>query len=522
VNRAVGILFLAALVASFGAPTVARATHLSLGDVDDFRDRLVSEGYLRFGAFGTPGEERSGWTDIRHPAHVANTPLAITDTRLGFDRSDRYVQVHNKVITIDNQTPNPQMLRDYNYAGQIYAQAGLSVLSTGVQAQIFGFLVSLPVNTTGVLGSEQATIQGFFRQSAPIVNNYYVTSLERATVFSTTPLDGSAILPSDSATTHGIMIADIPLIGDADVFAHELGHFLLDAARFPGSEVHSPRPTDLMALGGARTTPAATSKYGRNALVPNGGPPREPGRQNGPQLGIVSHFDARLDNGDHQISTLLASPFVIREDNIHAGDRADFDWVEDNVFLEQIGGAADNHPGAADGLIWSIGAIGTAHPDPDHDHGDWGELPLGAFQGSSFRVFDVVSQISRYADMDRNGVSWSVRDSALDYLVEVSADGADWVRVPQPSKVFLKGWTSASDAENFLARWRSPIDARFVRISNLVDSGHDGNVQIDAIIAGTAEVPVPAPGTILLVGVGVAIATLWQRHKRRPRGGHAG
>lgn len=487
--------------------SVAHGTHITVRDVDDFRDRLVLEGYLDFGTFGKPGEERSGWTDIRHPAYLANTPLAVTDRKLGFDRSDRQVKVHNKVVTVSNQAPNPQMLRDYNYAGQIYAQAGISVLSTGTQGENFGFLVDLPVNTTGVLGSEQDTIQRFFRQSAPIVNNYYVKSLERSTVFSTTPLDGSTIQPSDSATTHGIMIADIPLVGDADVFAHELGHFLLDSARFSGADVHSPIATDLMAVAGVRTTPTASSKYGLSAVDPNGGPPRQPGRQNGPLLGGVDHFGAALDNASNQISNLVNSPFVIHEDNIHAGDRADFDWVEDNFYLEQIGGKADNHPGF-DKMIWSIGPISTPHPDPDHDHGDWNELPLDAFRGSSFRVFDVISQISRYADMDRKGNDWSMRESALDYLVDVSADGTNWVEVPEPSTVFIRGWGSASDAENYVARWQSPIAAQYVRITSVGGFGHDGNTQIDAIIAGTAEVP--EPGTAPLLGLALAIGAVWR------------
>lgn len=66
-------------------------------------------------------------------------------------------------------------------------------------------------------------------------------------------------------------------------------------------------------------------------------------------------------------------------------------------------------------------------------------------------------------------------------------------------RVFVEGWTTDSAAENWVARWESPIDARFVRISALPNLvfGHDANVQIDAVIAA-----VPAPGAALLAMIG--------------------
>jgi hypothetical protein len=499
--------FFAAVVLAYVATgSVAHGSHItSLRDVNGFRDRLVREGYLDFGTFRIPGEERTGWTDIRHPAYEANTNLAITDRKLGFDRSDHQVKVSNKLITVSNQAPSPQIARDYNFAGQIYAQAGVSVLSTGSEGFHFGNAADLPVNISFPgAGNEQNRIQGTLRQGAPIVNNYYVKSLSRGS--STDAIDGSTLVPSEFAN-HGTMIADV---AGHDVFAHELGHFLLDEGLFPGEKFHSPLLNDLMADGADRKLPGPAPKYGPLAASPNGGPPFQPGKQNGPKLGIVDHFIAALDTGGTQISKIRNSPFVTNEDNHpHAGDRADFDWVEDNFYLEAIGGKADNHPDI-DKMIWSIGAIGTPHPDPDHDHGDWAELPYDAFQGSSFRVFDVISQISRYTDMDISTVDnlWSMRESALDYSVEVSADAVNWITLLEPSKVFIQGWTSASDAENYLARWQSPIAAKYVRIAGLNTSGHDGNTQIDAIIAGTSQVP--EPGTALLVGAAFGIAALWR------------
>ena len=50
--------------------------------------------------------------------------------------------------------------------------------------------------------------------------------------------------------------------------------------------------------------------------------------------------------------------------------------------------------------------------------------------------------------------------------------------------VFVDGWTTASQADNFVARWAAPFPATRVRISAAPLAGaHDGNAQIDAILA---------------------------------------
>ncbi len=87
-------------------------------------------------------------------------------------------------------------------------------------------------------------------------------------------------------------------------------------------------------------------------------------------------------------------------------------------------------------------------------------------------------------DVDAEG-DRSLRDSVLDYLLEFSVDGIGWV-AGTVEEVFIDGWTFNSAAEDWVARWLSPVDAHFVRISKLITNGHDGNTQIDAIIAATA------------------------------------
>jgi hypothetical protein len=84
--------------------------------------------------------------------------------------------------------------------------------------------------------------------------------------------------------------------------------------------------------------------------------------------------------------------------------------------------------------------------------------------------------------------------------------------------VFTKGWTNASVADDFLARWVSPIDARFVRIQAVpgpINNPHDRNVQIDAIIASmNVATYIPEPNTFALLLVGVA-AVAARRVRRR-------
>ena len=110
---------------------------------------------------------------------------------------------------------------------------------------------------------------------------------------------------------------------------------------------------------------------------------------------------------------------------------------------------------------------------------------------------DVVSQIAWWTDMDVGADgNWSLRESALDYTLQFSADGINW-RAGTVRKVFIEGWTTNSDAENWIARWESPVDAKFVRISELIVNGHDGNAQIDAII-------VPEPTALAILAMGAA------------------
>ena len=117
-----------------------------------------------------------------------------------------------------------------------------------------------------------------------------------------------------------------------------------------------------------------------------------------------------------QVNRVFNDPEVFNwldhpDDNaFHHGDRADFDWIGDDIKLESaeesaLGISADNHPGS-DFMVWEIGDIApSSHPAKDannggHYHDTWGELALDKFEGEFFRSVDVVSQVTTYADSD--------------------------------------------------------------------------------------------------------------------------
>lgn len=514
--RRIVLLTLLAAIGSLSSSSTAVAEHITgTRDHAGVRNQLgPTQGYLSYHLQAPFGEERTGWTDVRHPANDGSTFVDpnsgqqlkdLKDTSLGYDRSDFFVDVNNKIVTIDRapgtpgggtETANPNIPRDYDFANQIWAQAGISVLNTGVQNVDHSTgnaagnnVVQSPVNIGPPFPDDQDMIQAQNRQASPVVNNWYATS----GVDSNGGVLRGITTPPTSATD-GTMIFDNAA---NDTFAHELGHYLLDGYEFtnPGDTAHSPLANDLMASGSLpRNLPTAAQKGQGNTA------PSDPGRPNGANLGKVDHLDANVRlNGMGaavgQIQAVQESAFVQRNPHptnaLLFGDRADFDWVEDNFNLERAGGNADNHPGAFDDMIWKIGpTAGSAHPG--HDHGNWlggnePELTLGGFTQDNFRLVDVVSQIARYTDMDIDAAgNWSPRESALDYLLEFSQNATDWV-AGVATDVFIEGWTARSTADNFVARWQSPVDAQYVRIRADPLDGHDGNAQIDAIIAAQLE-----------------------------------
>lgn len=509
---------IAALMLVTVAPA-ALATHIPTNlDVHGLRTSLGSkEGYLSFRHAGPVfnGEERTGWTDIRHPVLDGTT-----DNKRGYDWSDNQVSVltHNVNAPGGNSTVTAALRRqDFDVANAAYAQAGITVRQEKNITINGNDLVN---DATGNAEPSLSVLFGTNRSAnANTVNQYYVDDIPEDPPSPTRLTRGYALPPIYASRggyanggsnnnppppggfpnfNSGFAVSDATRIqagNGTSTFAHELGHMLLDDYRFsPSPKFHSGTADDLMAT--RPTHPGLVAKDGGIFGL------RDPGQHVG-NIGTHSHLGEKVTQmggttAVTQTEAMYRSSYVQRADNgFTHGDRADFDWVEDNISMELGTTTGDNHPGV-DFMVWEIGNVApSAHNG--HDHDSWGELALQTYVGDTFRIVDVISQIARYADMDVDAAgNWSRRESALDYLLDFSFDGVKWV-AGKAIKVFEDGWTLASDAEDYVARWLSPIDAKFVRVAGYPLGGtHDGNVQIDAIIAA-----VPEPETIILFASGL-------------------
>ncbi len=497
-------------------------------DVNLIRPRMPDEGYLAYRHGNGGGEERTGWTDVRLPALLPAYSSLSTDPKRGHDYSDQMIRVLTHYANEVNKTNETTALTraiDYKVANASLAQAGLTVRSAGHVA-VPGLEIPPP--------GEESVVSVLFRQgrstSPGVINAYYVGSIGG---------DYGISLPPDYSLKNGYndgfavadSARDLSNFGSS-TFAHELVHYLLDEnlfGTFPNRSVHSPKPNDLMhespkdpnALEGK--SPSYGSAFGV----------RKAGRKNG-KVGGLTLLEADVTDEDgNSLSQIQAihkkNGYISRDDNGDLfGDRADFDWVEDNPFLTLEGSPPDFHAGP-DALEWEIGTVKTSDhrhksslDDFAHDHSDWGELSGTSYNKSFFWTVDIVSQITRYADMDvGSDGQWSAREAALDYTFpEFSKDGKTWL-MGTLINVFVPGWTNRSLAENYIARWRAPFPARYVRVAAAGaggPAGHDWNTQIDAIIASPVKVPtVPEPSSFTLAGLGCLLAaSTWRRHRGKP------
>lgn len=512
------------------------STNLDLAGTRSAWQLGPNQGYLSFVKTDPPrplGEERTGWTDARHPAFDATR-----DNLRGFDFSDFSVRVATHTVTDTNgdlgvaNVTAARIRNDFDVANAAYAQAGISIFHAGNTASNANDIVNqaVPAGRIPPFAAGDTTLEptlsnvlGVDRNAdANVINQYYVNNTPGNRGYALPPTyaarggyvysgnDNAAILPGAPVFNTGFATADTAV---ADTFAHELGHFLHDTNRFTtGNTFHSSDNNDLMGNGGTRNIPSLLSKDGGTFGM------KDVGRQNG-NLGARSHLSENLTNlaGGGTINqgrSLNASPFVNHVDRANfAGDVADFDWVEDSWHLEDQAGQSDNHPGNRENLYFLPGAINhSAHTD--HDHHNWGELGLNAYAGATFKYADVVSVVGRYVDMDVDGSGdWSKRESALDYLVEFSADGTNWL-AGTAIAVFTEGWTTAASSEDFLARWESPVDATILRIRAVFTGtgGHDGNTQIDAVIVAS-QVPEPMMGGLGAIFIS-ALALRWRKSSR--------
>jgi Ca2+-binding RTX toxin-like protein len=381
--------------------------------------------------------------------------------------------------------------------------------------------------------------------------------------------DANGIVEQD-ANGNPIRRTELPI--SPDVFAHELGHYLLSTA----SGKHHEHAITTVKDGGAHVN-AAVQRWRRNLLgtpgreLPDGPYYRDSSvlrswvqetingvkrdrtltklgdndvaksapLRVGPVHGVIGGYsllDAEIKTFTKIGGVWTAAPtnilqpeafhrsdVVVRkstEDVASWGDRVDFYWLEDNEATEKIIGADTGNVAQSefrDYLVfemneaeWLRGPVASqAIPQ-----GKWLDDVAVRFKDRAFdndngyfNYVDVVSNIARYADndFDADTVSWQPKSAALDYRVmfcDSEEPGMNCHGTPNGWRSgelyaeFSEGWTKNSKADDFVARWKAkakydsagkPVayPAKKVMIlPNHSDGRSDGNLQIDAIIAG--------------------------------------
>jgi hypothetical protein len=552
-----------------GRSAPLRADHLGGVDVAGIRTKLDNkEGYLRYDLDrekGRFGHEWSGWVDVRHPSLAGPK-----NTVLGYDRSDRFVKLQTTILK-DNTgaVAEADRVNDFHFANKAFGyQAGVTVLETATRTVVspaagkpntFDFPLTHGLGPQAGLPKEEQSIMANNNAGPPVIDIYYAKSLASgalAETFYPTFLGG--------AKDDGLFMANYNAATKAnkanDTLGHELYHFLGD-----GKAIHQPIPgepfTDKNKNG--KFDPgepfkdfgfdgkAGTGDFGegdgkfqgadashsfdeRNIVYPFASAPKDI-KEVGPTLaagvgGKMQITSAQVEQIFKDADVTPFFPDKQRGDNPKAGHKVDWDFVTDHsqfasdgttFGLENVGSGADFHNGL-DRLYWKIGNTeASLHLAPDannggHDHtglGEFGATP--DFAGPFFRTADIFSIIARYSDGDIGADPLSLRNRALDYDLWFG----DGTRIEPGILVntFVEGWTLNSKADNYVARWVSPFDAKeiFIKAHPFNDKGHDGIAHIDAIIVSTH--PVPEPSSFVLLGVGGLSLVGYVLRQRRKR-----
>lgn len=472
-NSASRVFLTASLLLVVSFSTIRDATGGAMMVVPGVRNALPGEGLLEFKPnpdAGDYGEEWTGWVDIRHPALGGGTNVMNP-----YDRSDRVVDVKTITVT-DNAgtTAMPSINRDFHYANKIWMQMGVTVLEeetdtlthNGAQAPAQTF----PFNT----GAEDDAMKIFERSANPsAVNLYYIQSYTNANLLglASPPVNFGGNVPRND----GIGMVDAAL---DNTMAHELGHMVLNG----DNSIHMGAPNIMAPVNNNRTF---------SQIGPVGGQDTFTNAQVGaaftaPAMGMPNSNNAGLvqrNSADHRY-----------------GNRVDWDFVVDHISIEGVLNA-DNYPGFGDSLYFEPGFAQTGFDSQDHNHEGLGVfMQPGDYMMETFRTADVFSLGLLYSDYDHNaaGVE-SLMEAALDYEVTFRAgDGS--LAQGQIMQIFEEGWSATTNADNFLARWWSPIDAVGVFITAKTGGGYDGIAQIDAIIVSN----IPEPATLAFLATATA------------------
>ena len=207
--------------------------------------------------------------------------------------------------------------------------------------------------------------------------------------------------------------------------------------------------------------------------------------------------------------------------DMYAGDRADFDYVQEHHADEVAGAGLSNHPGAIGMLGFTIG---TTVPSPHitgtpgvgaHMHsvaetvaGGFPELVLPDFEGVQIGAVDVFSITS----VGVEDGEFTPRDAALDYEMWFVNSETGQSTPGAPIHVFVQGWTNLTTADNYIARWVPTTGGRWdtVALDPIKGAPHDRVIEIDAVVAANSTL-VPAlgtPGLAILMGLLAACALL--------------
>ena len=174
-----------------------------------------------------------------------------------------------------------------------------------------------------------------------------------------------------------------------------------------------------------------------------------------------------------------------------AGDRTDFDWVQENRALE-LAGIGNHQPGPFGAMGWVMGptemsphfdtGVGAAHAHSDQ------EIPPGALPHLNnqdcpvefFEGVDVFSIISDEEDSDS-----TARNAALDYVVDFGNTATGAFSSGVATVVFIPGWTAVTGIDDFVARWMptTPGFYNMIAIEPAFASNgdHDEVTEIDAV-----------------------------------------
>jgi hypothetical protein len=209
----------------------------------------------------------------------------------------------------------------------------------------------------------------------------------------------------------------------------------------------------------------------------------------------------------------------VGDSDIVAGDRADFDWVQENRPCE-TGGPGPcfnplpvNHPGMTGAMGWTVG---VTEPSPHVDPGTGGahghsiaELPPGPlpvlpnvdYPFPFFRGADVFSVISIEQDATIELGTPGSREAALDYVLDFGNTVTGFSSPGIPVVSFAPGWTPLTTIDDYVTRWVPAVPGLYNVVAIEPAFGpHDNVTEIDAI---KAWLGVPEPSSICLMLAGL-------------------